>query len=583
MLKTLLNEIKEYKFVSIISPLFMLGEVAMEMIIPLLMGRIIDYGVEKGDMNYVLKTGAIMVVVALLSLTLGSACAFSAATASSGFAKNLRHALYTKIQTFSFSNIDKFSSAGLVTRLTTDITNIQNSYQMILRMATRCPASIIVALVMAVSISPKLSLVYIVAVLFLSGLLLFIIPRAHKHFRKLFSRYDNLNESIQENVSAIREVKAFVREDYEEDKFKNASGEIYDTGIKAEKLMNLMMPGMNLTVYSCMLALSWFGAKMVVNSELSTGNLMSLITYCMNILMSLMILSMISVMITMSLASAQRVTEVLNEEPDICNPENPVMKVKSGSIKFEDVTFRYFEKSEKPVLDNINIEIQSGETIGIIGGTGSAKSSLVNLISRLYDVDAGNVTVGGVNVKEYDLARLRDEVSVVLQKNVLFSGTIAENLRWGNKDATIDECRTACELACIDDFVEGLPDKYDSRVEQGGSNFSGGQRQRLCIARALMRSPKVLILDDSTSAVDTATDARIREAFAKKIPGTTKIIIAQRISSVQHADRIIVMEDGKVNGMGSHEELMNNNTIYREVYESQTGGSRDFDGMGGVQ
>ena len=581
MLKTLLKEVKEYKLVSILSPLLMLGEVGMEMLIPLLMGRIIDEGVAKGDIGYIVKVGSLMVIAAIISLAFGAGCAFSAAKASTGFAKNLRRAMYEKIQTYSFFNIDKFSSAGLVTRLTTDVTNIQNSYQMCLRMATRAPASLIMALVMAVSISPKLSRIYLVAVLFLGGLLAYIIPHAHKHFKSMFNKYDALNERIQENIAAIREVKAYVSENYEVVKFEGASEEIYDTGIKAETLMNLMAPSMNLSVYGCIIAMSYFGARMIVNSELTTGNLMSLLTYCMNILMSLMILSMISVMITMSVASAQRITEVLNEEPDIKNPENPIMDVKTGDIEFKDVTFRYFENSEKPVLDNINLCIKAGETIGVIGGTGSAKSTLVSLISRLYDVNTGYVSVAGEDVRKYDVTALRDAVSVVLQKNVLFSGTIAENLRWGNKDATIEDCRRACQLACIDDFVENLPDKYEAHVEQGGSNFSGGQRQRLCIARALMKNPKVLILDDSTSAVDTATDGKIREAFNKSIPGTTKIIIAQRINSVMYADKIIVMDDGKINGIGSHDELLKNNEIYRDVYESQTGGDRDFDGNGG--
>lgn len=583
MIKPLLKQIKEYKLVSILTPLLMIGEVSMEMVIPLLMGRIIDKGVSAGNLKYIYSTGALMILVALVSLFFGTACAVLAARASTGFAKNLRLAMFEKIQTYSFSNIDKFSSAGLVTRLTTDVTNIQNSYQMLLRMATRAPASLIIALFMAFSISPKLSRVYIVAVVFLALVLIYLIPHAHKFFTAMFNKYDALNEKIQENISAIREVKAYVREDYETEKLHAATKDIYDVSLKAEKLMNLMMPTMSLTVYGCIMAISWFGAKMIVNSELSTGNLMSLLTYCMNILMSLMILSMISVMLTMSMASAKRISEVLTEEPDIKNPESPVFTVKNGDVSFKNVSFRYFENSEKPVLDNINLEFKSGQTIGIIGGTGSAKSSLVNLLSRLYDVNEGSVEIGGVDVRNYDIESLRNQVSVVLQKNLLFSGTIMDNLKWGNENATIEDCKRACQMACIDDFVEALEDGYNSHVEQGGTNFSGGQRQRLCIARALMKNPKVLVLDDSTSAVDTATDAKIRDAFATKIPGTTKFIIAQRISSIQHADVIVVMHDGCINGVGTHEELLANNEIYADVFESQNGGSRDFDERGGAQ
>ena len=582
MFKPLIKEIKEYKCISLITPVLMIGEVVMEMIIPLLMGQIIDKGVEAGDMGYIMKTGALMILAALVSLFFGVSCGVCAAKASTGFAKNLRHAMYEKIQTFSFSNIDRFSSAGLVTRLTTDVTNIQNSYQMLLRMATRAPASLIIALFMAFSINPKLSRVYIVAVVFLAAVLAYIIPHAHGFFGQMFNKYDALNENIQENISAIREVKAYVREDYETKKLHSATDEIYNVSLKAEKLMNLMMPTMNFTVYASIIAISWFGAKMIVGSELSTGNLMSLLTYCMNILMSLMILSMISVMLTISFASAKRISEVLTEESDITNPANPIMAIENGNIEFNNVVFRYFANSEKPVLDNINLTFKEGQTIGIIGGTGSAKSSLVNLLSRLYDVNEGSVKIGGIDVRNYDLETLRNQVSVVLQKNVLFSGTIMDNLKWGNPNATVEDCQLACEMACIADFIEALPAQYDSAVEQEGTNFSGGQRQRLCIARALMKKPKILVLDDSTSAVDTATDAKIREAFLKKIPGTTKIIIAQRISSIQDADCIVVMHDGKVDGIGSHEELLKCNEIYKDVYESQNGGARDFDEKGGA-
>ncbi|RKM62018.1 ABC transporter ATP-binding protein [Butyrivibrio sp. CB08] len=577
MLKTLLSQVKEYKLPSILTPLCMLGEVICEMIIPVLMARIVDIGIYGQNMDYIFKTGGMMIVIAILGLLAGLGGAYYGSKASTGFAKNLRKAMFDNIQTFSFSNIDKFSTSGLVTRLTTDVTNIQNAYMMTLRMAMRAPSSMIVALVMSFIISPRLASIYFIAVLFLSVIIVFVMNRASKYFKEVFEKYDALNESVQENVSAIRVVKAYVREDYENDKFKKAARNIYNMFVKAEMNVVYMSPLMTGTVYACILLISWFGAHMIVGGELSTGNLMSLLTYCMNILMSLMFLAVIFVMLTMASASGKRIAEVIDEKADLTNPENPVAQVKDGSISFENVDFAYDRTSDEPVLKNINLEIKSGETIGIIGGTGSAKSSLVNLISRLYDVTKGTVKVGDVDVREYDMETLRDQVSVVLQKNVLFSGTILDNLRWGNKDATEEECKRACQMACADEFIERMPDGYNTVIEQGGTNVSGGQRQRLCIARALLKKPKILILDDSTSAVDTATDARIRKAFAEEIPGTTKLIIAQRISSVQNCDRIIVMDDGQVNGFGTHEELLKTNDIYREVYESQTGASGDAD------
>ena len=579
MLKTLLSQVKQYKLPSILTPVCMLGEVVCEMVIPVLMARIVDLGIYGKNMEYIFRTGGMMIVIAILGLLCGLGGAYFGSKASTGFAKNLRKAMFDNIQTFSFSNIDKFKSSGLVTRLTTDVTNLQNAYMMTLRMAMRAPSSMIVAMIMSFIISPKLASIYFIAVMFLSIIILFVMKRATKYFKVVFEKYDELNESVQENVSAIRVVKAYVREDYENDKFKKAALNIYNMFVKAEMNVVYMSPIMTGTVYACILLISWFGAHLIVGGELSTGSLMSLLTYCMNILMSLMMLAMIFVMLTMASASGKRIAEVIEEEADLTNPENPVMEVKDGSVSFENASFAYDRESEEPVLKNINLDIKSGETIGVIGGTGSAKSSLVNLISRLYDVTEGSVKVGGVDVRDYDMEVLRDQVSVVLQKNVLFSGTILDNLRWGKKDATLEDCKRACEMACADEFIERMPDGYDTVIEQGGTNVSGGQRQRLCIARALLKKPKVLILDDSTSAVDTATDAKIRKAFAEEIPGTTKFIIAQRISSVQGCDRIIVMDDGQVNGFGTHDELLKTNNIYREVYESQTGvsGDADFD------
>ena len=577
MLKTLGSHIKEFKKDSILTPVFMIGEVIMETIIPLLMASIIDDGVTAGNMNHIYLIGALMLAAALCSLTLGILGGQFGARASAGFARNLRRAMYENIQTFSFSNIDKFSTSGLVTRLTTDVTNMQNAYQMILRMCMRAPASLICAMAMSFFISPRLASIYLVAVILLGCVLAFIVSQATKHFSQAFPKYDALNESVQENVSAIRVVKAYVREDHEIEKFKTASGNLYKIFCKAESIVIWNNPVMNFTVYACILLISWTGARMIVQEALTTGQLMSMLTYCMNILMSLMMLSMIFVMVTMSAASARRICEVLNEKADLANPAEPVHEVKDGSILFDNVSFSYKKDAKEPVLKNINLEIKSGETIGIIGGTGSAKSSLVNLISRLYDVTEGRLLVGGVDVKNYDMEALRNQVAVVLQNNVLFSGTILENLRWGDKEATEEACRHACELACADEFIQKMPEKYDTYIEQGGTNVSGGQKQRLCIARALLKKPKILILDDSTSAVDTATDARIRQAFAQSIPGTTKLIIAQRISSVENADKIIVMHDGQINGFASHEELLAGNDIYREVYEAQVSGSGDFD------
>lgn len=577
MLKTLGAQIKEYKWASIATPVFMLLEVAVDTIIPILMASIIDNGVNKGDTRHIYIMGVWMIVAALFGLFTGCLGAKYGAKAAMGFGKNLRAAMFRNIQTFSFANIDRFSSASLVTRMTTDVTNIQNAYMMMLRMAMRAPASIICAMAMSFFISPRLATIYLIAVIALGALLLFISKAAMKYFDRAFKRYDDLNESVQENVSAIRVVKAYVREDYEKKRFSKAAENIYDVFVKAESLVVYNSPLMQFTVYACILLISWLGAHMVVSSTLTTGDLMALLTYCMNILMNLMMLSMVFVMISLSLASARRISEVLNEQSTLHNPKEPLYDVPDGSISFKHVTFRYSDTAETPVLSDINLDIKSGETIGIIGGTGSSKSSLVNLISRLYDTDTGTVTVGGHDVREYDMDTLRNKVAVVLQQNVLFSGTILENLRWGDKNATTDECINACKMACADDFIESFPDKYNTYIEQGGTNVSGGQKQRLCIARALLKKPRILILDDSTSAVDTATDSKIRAALAKTIPGTTKLIIAQRISSVMDADRIIVMNDGKVDGFDTHENLLKNNEIYRDVYDSQTNGGGDFD------
>ena len=578
MIKALAKQIKEYKSASLVTPIFMILEVAMEMVIPLLMASIIDDGVQAGDMKHIFVIGCYMILAAIVGLFAGVMGGKYGAKASTGFARNLREAMYENIQTFSFSNIDKFSTAGLVTRMTTDVTNIQNAYQMLLRMCFRAPVSLICAMLMAFLINARVASIYLVAVVFLGIVIIFIMRAVSKYFSEVFKKYDDLNASVQENVAAQRVVKAYVREDYEIDKFHKASYNIYKMFKKAECTMTYVWPVMQFTVYGCILGISWLGAHMIVASQLTTGELMSLLTYCMSILMNLMMLAMIFVMMTMSAASARRIAEVLEEKADITNPEQPDYDVTDGSIRFDHVTFRYNKQSEKPVLDDLNFEIKAGETIGILGGTGSSKTSLVNLISRLYDVNEGTVYVGGKDVRSYDLETLRNEVSVVLQKNVLFSGTILENLRWGDENATEEECIRACRLACADEFIEKMPEKYNTYIEQGGSNVSGGQKQRLCIARALLKKPKVLILDDSTSAVDTATDAKIRKAFATEIPGTTKIIIAQRISSIQDADRIIVMDNGKIDAFAPHEELLRTNEIYKEVYEAQTQtGGGDFD------
>ena len=576
-LKTIGAEIKQFAAPSVLTPLCMILEVVMEMMIPLLMAKIIDDGVNAGNMNIILSTGGMMLVLAVIGLFAGIGGGVFGAKASAGLAMNLRAKMYRSIQSYSFANIDKFSTSGLITRLTTDITNIQNAYQMLLRMAMRAPMSLIIAMTMAIIISPKLSSIYLVAVVFLAIFLSFIIRKVSGYFRKVFEKYDDLNASVQENVSAIRVVKAYVREEYEKNKFDKAVENLYKMFVKAETLMVTNMPVMQATVYTCIILISWFGANSIIQHELTTGELMSLLTYCMSILMSLMMLSMIFVMLTMSLASAQRITEVIREKSDIENPDDPVTEVKDGSVDFEGVNFGYNKTAEEYVLKDINLHIKSGEMIGVIGGTGSAKSSLVNLIPRLYDVSGGSVKVGGVDVREYDLVTLRDQVSMVLQQNNLFSGTVLDNLRWGDENATLDDCVRVCRMACADEFIEKMKDGYESHIEQGGSNLSGGQKQRLCIARALIKKPKIIIFDDSTSAVDTATDAKIRKAMNEEIPDTTIFIIAQRISSVMNADRIIVMDDGKVSAIGTHEELLQQSEIYKDVYESQTGGTGDFD------
>lgn len=575
MIKKLAKYAGEFKKEAILSPICIAIEVIMEVILPLLMAAVIDHGVNEGDMGYVVKMGAVMLVVAFISLTGGALCGKYAAIASSGFARNVRKAMFGKIQDFSFANIDKFSTAGLVTRMTTDVTNVQQAFQMIIRICVRAPFMLLFSLAMCIYKAPQLSGIFLGALLFLSVVLGIIIKRAFPRFKAVFEQYDHLNASVQENLSGIRVVKAYVREDHENEKFLKESGKVKDLFISAEKLVLMNSPFMQLTMYSCILLLSWLGAKSVVAGSMSTGTLMSLFTYTVQILMSLMMISMVFVMLTMAKTSAERILEVLEEESTIQNPKNPVETVKDGSIDFENVSFRYSGEKDKNVLENIELHIRSGEMVGIIGGTGSSKSTLVQLIPRLYDVSEGSVKVGGVDVRDYDMEVLRNEVSMVLQKNVLFSGTILDNLRWGNEHATLEEAKHACELAAADEFIETFPDGYETRIERGGTNVSGGQKQRLCIARALLKKPKILILDDSTSAVDTATDAKIRKAFREEIPNTTKLIIAQRISSVEDADHILVLNQGEVDGFGTHEELLRNNKIYREIYELQKKGAEE--------
>lgn len=582
MIRKLAEQVKEYKGASIATPLFMLLEVAMEMMIPLEMGNILDKGIQGNSLQAVFFYGGIMILLALVGLFAGFAGGKYGARASAGFARNLREALFRKVQTFSFANIDHFSTASLVTRMTTDVTNLQNAYQMLLRMAVRAPASLIVAMLMAFYINARLASIYLVIVLLLGLFLFVIISVVRQIFRQVFREYDNLNESVQENVTGIRVVKAYVRESTEKEVFSKTSKALRKIFVKAESIIATGIPAMSLAAYGSILLISWFGAHMIVSSELTTGELVSLLAYSMNILMSLMMLSFVFVMITMSAASAERIVAVLEEEPEIVNPKDPLTEVPNGEIVFDHVNFAYKKKAENFVLSDINLIIRSGETIGIMGATGSAKTSLVNLISRLYDISGGSLKVGGNDVRDYDLKTLRDAVSVVLQNNVLFTGTIAENLRWGNKTATDEELRRAAKMACADEFIDRFPEGYDTFIEQGGTNVSGGQRQRLCIARALLKKPRVLILDDSTSAVDTTTDARIRKAFREDIPDTTKIIISQRVSSVRDADRIIIMDDGRVNAFDTPEHLLESNDIYRDIYEAQTrGGSGDFDENGG--
>ncbi|MBR5595844.1 MAG: ABC transporter ATP-binding protein [Lachnospiraceae bacterium] len=573
MLKKLAPYIGEYKKEAILSPVCIAIEVIMEVILPMLMAKVIDFGVNVGDMNYVLKMGILMLVVAFISLAGGALCGKYAAIASTGFARNLRKAIFERIQTFSFANIDKFSTAGLVTRLTTDITNVQMAFQMIIRICVRAPFMLIFALVMCLKLAPQVAWIFLVALIFLGGILGYIVVNAFPKFHKMFKEVDRMNGTVQENLAGIRVVKAYVREKHETDRFLIQSRKVRDLAVSAEKLIIMNAPVMQLTMYGCILMISWLGAKHIVAGNMTTGTLMSLFTYTMQILMSLMMISMIFVMLTISKTSVDRILEVLEEDSTIKNPQNPIMKVKDGSIDFENVSFRYSGGEDKNVLENIDVHIKSGETVGIIGATGSSKSTFVQLIPRLYDVSSGAVKVGGIDVRDYDMEVLRNEVSMVLQKNVLFSGTILENLRWGNENATLEEAKHACELAQAAEFIERFPDGYETKIERGGSNVSGGQKQRLCIARALLKKPKILILDDSTSAVDTATDAKIRTAFREEIPNTTKLIIAQRISSVEDADHIIVLNEGQIDGYGTHEELLKNNEIYRDIYELQKKGA----------
>ena len=583
MIKKLASHLGEYRRAAILTPMFSALEAVMDILLPTIMAFIIDLGIEKGDMNAIVKYGLLTFAVAAIALLLGVLAGKYAAEASTGFAGNLRDAMYENIQHYSFSNIDKFSTAGLVTRMTTDVTNLQNAFQMMERMCVRAPVHLVFALIMAFSIGGPLALIFVVAVAFLLAVLASIMVPTFKIFDRVFKNYDNLNASVQENVSAIRVVKSFVREGFENEKYTKACEGLYQQFVNAESRLSFNSPAMLTAIYGCNIALSWFGAKYILHGALTTGQLNALFGYIMNILMALMMLSMAFVMISMSAASAKRIVEVLDEKTDLPPAKAPVQEVKDGSIRFDHVTFKYKHGSGQPVLNDITFDIKPGETLGIIGGTGSAKSSLVQLIPRLYDAETGTVSVGGVDVRDYNLDVLRHEVSMVLQKNVLFSGTILDNLRWGNENASEEECIRVAKLACADEFIERFPDKYNTWIEQGGSNVSGGQKQRLTIARALLRKPKVLILDDSTSAVDTATDAKIRKAFREEIPGTTKIIIAQRISSVQDADRILVLDNGQINGLGTHEELLKNNAIYQEVYNSQTQGGGDFDKQGGEQ
>ena len=583
MIKKLASHLGEYRRAALLTPMFSALEAVMDILLPTIMAFIIDLGIEKGDMNAIVKYGLLTFAVAAIALLLGVLAGKYAAEASTGFAGNLRDAMYENIQHYSFSNIDKFSTAGLVTRMTTDVTNLQNAFQMMERMCVRAPVHLVFALIMAFSIGGPLALIFVVAVAFLLAVLASIMVPTFKIFDRVFKNYDNLNASVQENVSAIRVVKSFVREGFENEKYTKACEGLYQQFVNAESRLSFNNPAMLTAIYGCNIALSWFGAKYILHGALTTGQLNALFGYIMNILMALMMLSMAFVMISMSAASAKRIVEVLDEKTDLPPAKAPVQEVKDGSIRFDHVTFKYKHGSGQPVLNDITFDIKPGETLGIIGGTGSAKSSLVQLIPRLYDAESGTVSVGGVDVRDYDLNVLRREVSMVLQKNVLFSGTILDNLRWGSENASEEECIRVAKLACADEFIERFPDKYNTWIEQGGSNVSGGQKQRLTIARALLRKPKVLILDDSTSAVDTATDAKIRKAFREEIPGTTKIIIAQRISSVQDADRILVLDNGQINGLGTHEELLKNNAIYQEVYNSQTQGGGDFDKQGGEQ